>query len=271
MIAPSLQLQPLAEFASGELIALIERVAPKKVLSRVAKSADHFAKAAKLDGVDDEMGAIRLIAAEEELVVAIFEWLKLNAEHYPELDAFVRRYKNHRVKLAFYPVLSQFRFILADLFRDGFTVDDLDTLHWHAQPAVEEDRVVLIIRDGEKEILRHAPLSVAISHNDDSHEQIIEALHADFTRLVQEQQGMTLREFVTARASYRDKLLYAEDGGYVEMGEPLSELLPLIKESAVYMLWTLAILLTSKPPSKQWGLVSQVIALYTRVLDECRV
>ena len=61
------------------------------------------------------MGAIRLIAAEEELVVAIFEWLKLNEDHFPEHKDFIRKFKNHVVKLAFYPTLAQFRFILSDM------------------------------------------------------------------------------------------------------------------------------------------------------------
>lgn len=58
------------------------------------------------------MGALRLIAAEEELVVAIFEWLKLNASKMPEHDDFIKKYKNHRTKLSFHPVLSQFRNVL---------------------------------------------------------------------------------------------------------------------------------------------------------------
>jgi len=41
------------------------------------------------------MGAIRLNAAEEELVVAIFEWLKLKEEQFPENKDFVRKFKNH--------------------------------------------------------------------------------------------------------------------------------------------------------------------------------
>ncbi|MBK8211422.1 MAG: hypothetical protein IPK78_17205 [Rhodospirillales bacterium] len=51
-------------------------MAPRKIASRVGKALDHYTKAHRLVGVDEEMGAIRCIAAEEELVVAIFEWLK---------------------------------------------------------------------------------------------------------------------------------------------------------------------------------------------------
>ena len=54
--------------------------APRKVLTRVAGALEHYVRSEKLGTIDKEMGAIRLIAGEEELVVAIFEWLKLNAD-----------------------------------------------------------------------------------------------------------------------------------------------------------------------------------------------
>jgi hypothetical protein len=110
-------LQDLAPFyalVGADIAELIFELAPRKVRSRVAKALDHFTKAKRLIGTDDEMGAIRCIAAEEELVVAIFEWLKLNADKMPEHGDFIGKYKNHRVKLAFYPVLAQMRMILED-------------------------------------------------------------------------------------------------------------------------------------------------------------
>ena len=72
-------IEPFAELVGRDVIELIFEVAPRKVRSRVEKALDHYTKALRLVGVDDEMGAIRLIAAEEELVVANFEWLKLRA------------------------------------------------------------------------------------------------------------------------------------------------------------------------------------------------
>lgn len=93
------------------------------------------------------MGAIRCIAAEEELVVALFEWLKLNADAVPEHGDFIKRYKNHRVKLAFYPVLSQFRFVLGDMLKHGFTFTGLeeDALQMKAEPVIVDDKVMLRI------------------------------------------------------------------------------------------------------------------------------
>ena len=75
--------------------------APTKVRARVIKALDHYHKALRLDGLDEEMAALRFVAGEEELVVAIFEWIKLNEDDYPEHRDFVRKLKNHTVKLAF--------------------------------------------------------------------------------------------------------------------------------------------------------------------------
>jgi hypothetical protein len=97
---------PFEALVGKDVFRLTQHLAPTKILSRIHKALDHYTKAQRLAGVDDEMGAIRCIAAEEELVVAIFEWLKLNTDKVPEHRDFIGRSKNHRVKLAFLPVIS---------------------------------------------------------------------------------------------------------------------------------------------------------------------
>ena len=269
-----LAIAPFAELVGRDVVELIFKVAPRKVGTRVGKALDHYAKALRLSGVDDEMGAIRLIAAEEELVVAIFEWLKLNAAAMPEHSDFIGRSKNHRVKLAFYPVLSQFRFVLADMVTHGITLDGLeDVLHWHVEPTRVEDRIMLRIVDGQgKELMTHNPLTVAVSWRDRPDAEVIDALFNDFVRLIRDQRGMTLREFVTARADYRNKLLYADDAGYLAMDEDLRTLIDTVFRSSLRdLLWCIAVLLTNTPTLRDWGLVSQFISLYRRVLTESRV
>jgi hypothetical protein len=124
--------KPFGSLIGEDITQLIFKSAPTKVANRVGKALDHYTKAAALQGIDDEMGVIRLIAAEEELVVAIFEVLKLNAKHLPDHSDFIGRYKNHQVKLAFYPVLSQIRFALGDMLVNGIIFEGLeDVLHWH--------------------------------------------------------------------------------------------------------------------------------------------
>mgnify|MGYP007070489127 CR=1 FL=1 len=220
------------------------------------------------------MGAIRLIAAEEELVVAIFEWLKLNTAAMPEHRDFIGKHKNHRVKLAFYPVLSRFRFVLGDMLTHGITVDGLeDVLHWHVTPAKIGNRVLLRISDGaSKEFVMHNPLAVAVSQDDRTDDEVIGAMYDDFARLIREQHSKGVRAFVTERAEYRNKLLYAEDSGFLAMAESLEELINNVFRTTLRdLLWCLAVLLANVPVSPDHGLVAQFVGLYRRVLAECRL
>jgi hypothetical protein len=257
------------DLVGEEVVRFILAHAPRKVAARFEKALDHFNKAVKLDGIDDEMGAIRLIAAEEELVVAIFEILKLRAEHFPEHTDFVRRYKNHQVKLAFYPVLSQFRFIVNDYFAHGITFDGWeDILHWHLRLVVSGDRIMLQILDKEgKEIIINDPLCANISVDGLDEDAVIDRLCKDLSDTIKDQRGLSVRQFVAERADYRNKLLYAGDAGFTLMGETLRELISIFHQVFHDLVWILAVLLGGTPPSKHWGLVSQFISLYRRVLE----
>jgi hypothetical protein len=269
----ALSTEPFADLVGTDVIDLILELAPRKVGSRVGKALDHYTKALRLIGVDDEMGAIRCIAAEEELVVAIFEWLKLNAAKVPEHQDFIRRYKNHYVKLAFYPVLSQFRFVLGDMLEDGITLDGLeDALHWQLSAVCVEKKVKLRIADQGKEIVLINPLAVAVSWGDRTDTEVVNELFKDFAKMIADQKGMTVREFVGARAEYRNKLLYAEDAGFGAMDEDLKALMDTVFNTVLRdLLWCLAVLLSDSPVLKDWGLVSQFIALYRLVLSEAKL
>ena len=272
--AISLSLTPFAELVDKDVVDLIFQLAPKKIVSRVAKALDHYTKAQRLVGVDDEMGAIRCIAAEEELVVAIFEWLKLNADKVPEHRDFIYRHKNHRVKLAFYPVLSQLRFAIGDMLTDGLTMPGLEGyLHLQATAIRVGDQVKLQIRDQDgKDLINFNPLDIAITQGDRELGEVLEALYRDLERTIADQRGMTVRQFITERAEYRNKLMYAEDAGYLSMKETLEYL---IRECFTViirdLLWCLAILLSDKPLVPHWGLISQFISLYRRVMTEAKV
>ncbi len=86
-----LSVDPFSELVGQEIVEFVFQLAPTEVGTRVGKALDHYTKALRLVGVDDEMGALRCIAAEEELVVAIFEWLKLDADKIPEHRDFIGR------------------------------------------------------------------------------------------------------------------------------------------------------------------------------------
>jgi hypothetical protein len=269
-------LQPFADLIGHEFIEFLFDRAPRKVVSRIVKSMDHFVKAQKLDGIDDEMGVIRCIAGEEELVVAIFEWLKLNSDRLSAHGDFIGKYKNHRVKLAFYPVLSQFRSVLSDMIRNGITFPRLEqVLLMKIDPSIDEGRLVLRLASSPSGAagawIPLNPLNVLVSHEDLDHDEIAEELYRDFEEEVRENNGMTVREFVTARAEFRNLLLYAGDGGHHAMSEVLSDLMPMFKRTYRDLLWTLCVLVGNAPASKEWGLVSQFIDLYRRVLVEAKL
>lgn len=268
-----LDITAISAIAGKDLIDLLFQKAPTKVASRIGKAIDHFNKALRLVDVDDEMGVIRLIAAEEELVVAIFEWLKLKSEKFPEHSDFVRRFKNHQVKLAFYPVLSQFRFILGDI-AEGFVPEGLDDAEgWNASLACDNNHVDLVISGADgAEIIRVNPFSIAISRDDLTYEEVVDKMYRDFEREVGRQHNVPVRKFVTVRSDYRNKLLYAEDGGGWRMSETLEELLDTtFKTTLRDLLWALGALVCNEPLQANFGLVAQFVSLYRRVLTEAGV
>ena len=265
---------PFSALVGKEITQLIFENAPKKVVTRIVKSLEHFTRAARLQGIDEEMGVIRLIAAEEELVVAIFEWIKLNAQHLPEHGDFIGKYKNHRAKLAFYPVLSQLRFVLEGVLSNGVSFEGLeDVLRRHVRAVRHEDKVALQVTDaGGGKVLDFNPLDLAITQDERTEQEVVDALFADLTETVMEQRSMTLREFVTSRADFRNKLLYAEDGATFSMEESLEYLIEKVfSPSLQALLWCLATLLTNKPTVRSWGVVSQFMHLYRKVLRECKL
>jgi hypothetical protein len=263
----------LERLVGKDVIAAILAAAPLKVQTRVAKAAQHLQKAIRLQSFDDEMGAIRLIAAEEELVVAIFEWLKLNSEHFPEYRDFVSKMKNHLVKLTFTPVLGQMATIFDNFLKDGLAPAGLqDVITWRVEPGVKDGKVVLQLfaHDG-KHLLDVNPLDVSISRDDVSEEGVVQKLYDDFRALLPDGGDNKVKSFITNRADYRNKLLYADDGQSYSMAETLEEIRHIIERDLKRLLWCLAALLTNQPLSNRWGGVGQFIALYRRVLLEAKV
>lgn len=265
----SISTKPFTDLVGEEVVSFIFENIPTKVATRVARALDHYSRAPALIGIDEEMGAIRLIAAEEELVVAIFEWLKLEEKRYPEHKDFVRKFKNHVVKLSFYPTLSQLRFILADMLRNGFVMEGLkDVILFTAKPVVDGKSIRLAILDEQnKELIRQNPLAIKLSHGEISSKDAVPLLLADFVKIVKDQHNTTVKEFLAERADFRNKLLYATDAAAMGMMEDgLAELIETFKETFHDLLWVLAMLLGDQPVSKEWGLVSQFIGLYREVL-----
>lgn len=251
-----------------ELLIFIQEKAPTKVLWRFLKSIDHVEKAKLLDGIDDEMGAIRLIAAEEELVVAIFEWLKINENKMPEHRDLVRAYKNHQVKLMFYPVLTLMHFAIGWVLKDGLAFEGIEHLQLKVTPKIKKGTIIFMVHGaGGKELFPFNPLGMFISQKDKTNEQVIESLYLELVHQVKIKHNATLKQFVNLRSDYRNKLLYAEDGGFITGGDTVSEILSGGFDSTYReLLWTLATLLGHDPLCPNLGLIAQFISIYRRVL-----
>ena len=71
---------------------------------------------------------------------------------------------NHYVKLAFYPVLSQFRWVLSDMIEDGITFEGFESvLTMRLEPAIEDGRVKLrILKESGEGGIAINPLDVSI-------------------------------------------------------------------------------------------------------------
>lgn len=140
---------------------------------------------------------------------------------------------------------------------------------WSVKPVVEGKEVKLAIYDNKgKELIRNNPFMLTISRGDKHGEDVVPLLLTDLEGTIKDYNGMTLKEFINMRVDYRNKLLYASDAGCVEMGETLEELIEIFKQTYHDLLWVIALMLGSQPPSKQWGIVSQFIGLYRSVLIE---
>lgn len=268
-----IDLGPFAALVGEEIVSFIFDNAPRKVLTRVARALDHYVRSEKLEGIDEAMGVIRLIAAEEELVVAIFEWLKLNGDNYPGHKDFVTKFKNHVVKLTFYPALLQFRFIIGDMLHHGFTLEGVKgAADFTARPVVDEKRIKLALYDKDgKELLRTSPFAINISRDDVAPENMPKVLLGEFAETIKAQHNATLRAFLVYRADFRNQMLYASDAGSLELGDPLAALRKEFETTYHDLLWVLALLVGGEPPGKDWGIVNQIISVYRLALIEAKM
>ncbi|MGH7020859.1 MAG: hypothetical protein ACREEY_13305 [Brevundimonas sp.] len=269
----TVSLTALSELTGAPFFDLIMAKAPKVVTYRIAKAADHYNKAVLLRGADEEMGAIRLIAAEEELVIAIFKWLEQNPDDYPDVSLLLKKFKEHRVKLAFYPTLCQFVFALEDL-ADGVAPEGLNShITWKPDLIADGGKVMVrLLNEEGGEIFRHNPLMINLNRGDLTPDQVVQSLMEQMRESVRGERGLDLKTYIMERAVFRDRLLYAyDDVPAYTMAETMDELLAVFNITLKRLLLTLAILVSDPPPSKDWGVLAQFLTLYHQVLAECGI
>lgn len=269
--ATTLDGTPFEALIGEEFCTLLFETAPTKVRTRIAKALDHYIKASRLKGIDDEMGAIRLVAAEEELVVAIFEWIKLNEEQFPDQKDFVRKFKNHTVKQAFYPVLAQFRMLVGHFLTEGMTMEGLEHVAMSVTPVIEGKAFRLALLMDGVEQLRVDPLHHDVTRGSAKGAEVVPHIVKELEDAVAAQRGQTVKEFLSDRTDYRNLLLYADDGGHMEMGESLDDLFAQFDITYRDLLWVLLALIGGKPISKTYGVASQFIGVYRSVLTKAGI
>ncbi len=258
------------ELVGDEFFSHIMENAHYLVIFRVARAADHYNRALKLAGIDEPMGVLRLITAEEELVVAIFRLIALKADQYPDPGVILKRYQDHRVKQSFFPTLVQFWFAMEGMFTKGITITDAPHVRWAYKPAISDGKFVLNIHDENDRFLIAAdPVRQFLTREDLAPEAVVEAMYKDFCDQTQERHGQPLTQFIQGRADYRNKLLYAYDdvANYV-MDETFEELHGIFKKTFKGLLFVLAALVANEPVSPTWGIVSQFFGLYQQVLAD---
>ncbi|HFO2533771.1 TPA: hypothetical protein ACHJX8_003691 [Yersinia enterocolitica] len=251
-----------------DVIDMIIEKAPTKVKWRIIKAADHIHKAHKIKDIDMEMFSIRLIAAEEELVVAIFEWFKLNTDKMPEHKDLVGKFKNHQVKLMFSPVLLLMKNVLIETLGPNLNIHGLDI---EVKPRFENNAVNIYLSiPSSGFMIPLNPLAMFINLEDED-DDVIGSLFERLKYDIKNSLDITLKDFVSKRADFRNMLLYSNDGGFNNYIIEYEELMSGFNESFEALLWTLAALLTNDPLSPNLGLVAQFISIYRRVLIDVKV
>jgi len=192
----------------------------------------------------------------------------------PEHGDFIKKYKNHHAKLAFSPVLVQLRIIVTDLLGRQHAPAGLEGhVHWEGSVVVTDNQVkVRLVDEKGKELLQVNPWAFAITLDGKTDDEVVASIYGELQRHIKTQQQMTVREYITGRAEFRNKLLYVEGAGFIVMGDELEGLItnvfgPTLRD----LLWCLAVLLSDAPAKKDFGLVSQFIEIYRRVLGEAKL
>ncbi|TAL59410.1 MAG: hypothetical protein EPN84_11305 [Legionella sp.] len=231
--------------------------APTKVKSRYLKAREHYNKSIKLIGFDDEMAFIRLVASEEEIVVGIFEQLKI--KKFGRIR-FTSNFKNHYVKIALAPVLDYLTYILEDMRFFG------DTQSEEIKLVVKENNIRLLIKLDDQELISPIPKNISLEvENEDN---TVELWYRRFLEYLPEK--CTVEEFVTSRANARNKILYAHDGGAFNLA-PSETFINHFQREIVLLCWALGILIDDDIPTREYDLINLIILIYEKILIESKV
>lgn len=241
----------------SDLNNFILRLAPTKIKSRYIKAREHYNKSIKLIDFDDEMAFIRFVASEEEIVVGIFEQLKI--QKFCNIR-FTSNFKNHAVKISLAPVLDYFTSILKDMKFFG------DSQREEVKLTVKGDNIRLLIKLEEQELISPIPVNIILEAENERN--TVEDWYRRFLEFLPEK--CTVKEFVTSRADARNKILYAHDGGSFNLA-PTETFIYHFQREIVVLCWALGILIDDGIATREYDLINLMISVYEKILIESKV
>ena len=219
------------------------------------------------------MSAIRLVAAEEELAVAVFDIIKRNEDSFIDCKHITKKFKNHFVKQLFSPTVHNIAIIVSTFLENGMRIDVIEDgpgLDVSIEPIISEDKVMLRLHIGEKYI-DNSPFNFFLNKNDEQ-EDVVESLYEEFEELIKNCGYNSVKAFSKHRVDFRNKIFYAEDAMVFDVGEEIENVLSSVTQIINEVLWVIALLLgNDDSPAKKWGIASQFLQLYDRVLKEAKV
>lgn len=261
------------EHINQDVWAFVNNNATTSVRSRLESCYRHYTKALIIKDIDPEMSAIRLVAAEEELAVAVFDIIKRNEDSFIDCKHITKKFKNHFVKQLFSPAVHNVAIIVSTFLENGMSIDVIEGgpgLDVSIEPIIAEDKVMLRLHIGEKHI-DNSPFNFFLNKNDEK-EDVVEALYEEFEELIKNSGYNSVKEFSKHRVDFRNKIFYAEDAMIFDVGEEIENVLFSVTQILNEVLWIIALLLSNDDsPAKKWGVASQFIRLYERVLKEAEV
>lgn len=261
------------ERINQDVWGFVHNNATTSVRSRLESCYLHYTKALVIKDIDPEMSAIRLVAAEEELAVAVFDIIKRNEGNFIDCKHITKKFKNHFVKQLFSPVVHNIAIIISTFLENGVGIDVIESgsgVGVSIEPIIAENKVMLRLHIGEKHI-DNSPFNFLLKKND-GQENVVETLYDDFEELIKYNGYDSVKKFAKHRVDFRNKILYAEDAMIFDVGEEIEKVLSSVTQILNEVLWVIALLLSNDDsPAKKWGIASQFLRLYERVLKEAKV
>lgn len=257
------------EEVNQEFLKFIYAKKITKIQSRLDSAQRHFQKADVIKSIDPEMAAIRLVAAEEELVVAVFEIIKLTPELAGSWEKITKKFKNHFVKLLFWPAAEHIKSIIENFLGSELYIEGIEKLKFTSHLTLRDNKIILQLLLPDKEPIETSPYLVFITTKN---EDQIDVLFADFERKILDGGYSSIKDFVNNRVDFRNKIFYAQDGMIFNVGEDIHGMFPTIVE-AINDLLAIACLLLSDDDHKEnkFGIANQLLDLYRSVLEKVKI